>query len=248
VQIGNDLSPDIGVNKFFGNFKILSKDIQFPITPDEADERDCSFGDVVQVGKLEFRRRKDRNKLFFLYGLERSFALKVAIAVVFIMEELKVLRLGAEIPIAPEPLGSKEATIIGVIEAFHGTIPPRFSDGDKDDFDPEGKTETKDDAKRTGIPIAAPKAKFVVDLKEVGNAHGFPATDQALGDGSVVFAPLGMDKDPVAVNVHHLEGIEAAVVFDIPRPQKVGLMDVVAPQRFPEIGVFHSFGLVRSFF
>ncbi len=145
------------------------------------------------------------------------------------MEEFKVLRLGTEIPIIAEPLGSKEAAIIGVIEALHGTIPPRFSDGDKDDFDPERKTEAKDDAERTGMPIAAPKAEFVVELKEVGKAHGFPAADQTLSDGSVVFVALGMDKDPVAVKVHHMEGIEAAVVFDIAGSQQVGLVDVVAP-------------------
>ena len=144
------------------------------------------------------------------------------------MEEFEVLRLGTEIAITAEPLGSKEAAIIGVIEALHGTIPPRFSDGNKDGFDPEGKTEAKDDTERTGMSIAAPKTKFVVELKEVGKAHGFPAADQALGDRSVVFAPLGMDKDPVAVKVHHLEGIEAAVAFDIARSQQVGLVDVVA--------------------
>jgi len=164
------------------------------------------------------------------------------------VEEFEVPRLGTEIAITTEPLGSKEAAIIGVIEALHGTIPPRFSDGDKDGFDPEGKTEAKDDAERTGMPIAAPKAKFVVELKEVGDAHGFPAADQTLSDRSVVFAPLGMDKDPVTVKVYHMERIEAAVVFDIARFEQVGLVDVVAPQRLPEIGVFHSFGLIRSFF
>jgi hypothetical protein len=197
---------------------------------------------------LEFRGRENGNKLFLLDLLERSLSLKAAIAVVFIMEEFKVLRLGAEIPIIPEPLGSKETAVIGVIEALHGTIPPGFSDGDKDDFDRQGKTEAKDDAERTGMPIAAPKAKFVVELKEVGDAHGFPAADQALSDRSVVFAPLGMDKDPVTVKVYHMERIEAAVVFDIARSQQVGLVDVVAPERFPEIGVFHSFGLIRGFF
>lgn len=164
------------------------------------------------------------------------------------MEEFKVLRLGTEIPITAEPLGSKEAAVIGVIEALHGTVPPGFSDGDKDGFDAEGKTEAKDDAERTGMPIAAPKAEFVVELKEVGDAHGFPATDQALSDCSVVFAPLGMDKDPVTVKVDHMERIEAAVVFDITRSEQVGLVDVVAPEWFPEIGVFHSSGLIRSFF
>ena len=197
---------------------------------------------------MKFRGRKDRNKFFFLDRLERSFPLKVAIAVVFVVEAFKGFRLGTEVLVTTEPLGSKETAIIGVIEALHGPIPPRFSDGDKDDFDPEGKTEAKDDAERTGVPIAAPKAQCVVDLKKLWKAHGFPATDQALSHGSVVFAPLGMDKDPVTVKVHHMEGIEAAVVFDIARPQQVGLVDVVAPEWFPEIGVFHSFGLIRSFF
>jgi len=164
------------------------------------------------------------------------------------VEEFEVLRLGTEIAISMEPLGSKEAAIIGVIEALHGTIPPRFSDGNKDGFDSEGKTEAKDDAERTGMPIAAPKTEFVVELKEVGKAHGFPAADQTLSHCPVVFAALGMDKDPVTVKVHHMEGIEAAIVFDIARSEQIGLVDVVAPYRFPEIGVLHSFGLVRSFF
>jgi hypothetical protein len=197
---------------------------------------------------LEFRGRENGNKLFLLDLLERGLPLKAAIAVVFIMEEFKVLRLRTEISITAEPLGSEEATVIGVIEALHGTIPPGFSDGDKDDFDGQGKTEAKDDAERTGMPIAAPKTEFVVELKEVGDAHGFPAVDQALSDRSVVFAPLGMDKDPVTVKIDHMERIEAAIVFDIARSQQVGLVDVVAPQRLPEVGVFHSFGLVRSFF
>jgi hypothetical protein len=197
---------------------------------------------------LEFRGRENGNKLFLLDLLERSLSLKAAIAVAFIMEEFKVLRLGTEIPITAKPLGSEEAAVIGVIEALHGTVPPGFSDGDKDGFDVEGKTEAKDDAERTGMPIAAPKAEFVVELKEVGDAHGFPATNQALSDCSVVFVPLGMDKDPVTVKVDHMERIEAAVVFDITRSEQVGLVDVVAAEWFPEIGVFHSFGLIRSFF
>jgi hypothetical protein len=197
---------------------------------------------------LKFRGRKNGSKSFFLDRLKRSFSLKVAIAVVFVVEAFKVLRLGTQMSVTTEPLGAEEAAIIGVIEALHGTIPPRFSDGDKYNFDPEGKTEAKDDAERTGVPIAAPKAQCVVDLKEVRKAHGFPATDQALSHGSVVFAPLGMDKDSMTVEVHHMEGIEAAVVFDIARSQQVGLVDVVAPDWFPKIGILHSFGLIRSFF
>jgi hypothetical protein len=57
-----------------------------------------------------------------------------------------------------------------------------------------------------------------------------------------------MNKDPMAVKIDDVEGIESSVVLDVPGAEEVGLMDVVARQRFPEIGVFHSFGLVRSFF
>jgi hypothetical protein len=69
-----------------------------------------------------------------------------------------------------------------------------------------------------------------------------------LGDGFVVLPPLGLNKDPMAVKIDDVEGIESSVVLDVPGAEEVGLMDVVAPHRFPEIGVLHSFGLVRSFF
>ena len=167
---------------------------------------------------------------------------------VLVMKELKVLGLGSELAITPKPLPSKKLSIVGVIEAFHDSITPRFSYRDEDNLDTHHQAESQNDAKGTRVAIASTETEFVVELKEVGDAHGFPATDQALSDCSVVFAPLGMDKDPVTVKVDHMERIEAAVVFDIARSQQVGLVDVVAPQRLPEVGVFHSFGLVRGFF
>jgi hypothetical protein len=45
-----------------------------------------------------------------------------------------------------------------------------------------------------------------------------------------------------------MERIETSIVLDVPGPQKVGLMDVVDPQSFSEIRVFHPFGDIRSFF
>jgi hypothetical protein len=98
------------------------------------------------------------------------------------------------------------------------------------------------------MSVAAPEGQFVVELEKVGDPHGFPAANQALGNGSIVFAPLGLNKDPMAVEIDDMEGIEAPVVFDVPGAEEVGLMDVVASQRVPEIGVFDPFGLVRSFF
>lgn len=57
---------------------------------------------------------------------------------VLIVKELEVLRLGSELAIASEPLGTKESTVVGIIEAFHGSIAPGLSDRNENGFDPQG--------------------------------------------------------------------------------------------------------------
>ena len=96
--------------------------------------------------------------------------------------------------------------------------------------------------------MASPEREFVVDLKKIGKAHALPTTQQALGHGLVVFAPLGINKNPMVVKVDHMKRIETSIVLDIPGAQKIGLVDVVGVQRFSEIGIFHPFGGIGSFF
>jgi hypothetical protein len=67
--------------------------------------------------------------------LERSFAFKIAIPMVLIMKEFKVLGLGSELAITPKPLSSKEPPVIGIIKALHSSITPRFPYGDKNYLD-----------------------------------------------------------------------------------------------------------------
>jgi len=85
-------------------------------------------------------------------------------------------------------------------------------------------------------------------LEKIGEAHRFPTAQQPPGYRIVVFAALGVDKDTMAVKIHNMQGIETAIVLDIPGAEKVGLVDVVDAQGFAEIGIFHSLGGVRSFF
>jgi hypothetical protein len=118
---------------------------------------------------------------------------------VSIVEEFKVLGLGSEVTIAAEPLGSEESPVIGIIEALHNSITPRFSYRDEDHLDPQKQTDPQDDAKGTGVAIASAETEMVVDLKKVGYSHSLPTVDQAQGHGLVVFSSLGMKKDPVAV-------------------------------------------------
>ena len=167
---------------------------------------------------------------------------------VFIMEEIEILGLGFEMLVAPKPLGAEESSIIGIIEALHGSVPPRFSDRDKDRFYPQKQAESEDDPKGTRVAIAPPEAKFVVDLKKVGHSHGFPTADQTQRRRFVVFSSLGMKKDSMAVEIDDIERIEPPIALDISRSDEVCLMDMVAPQGLGEIRVFHPFGGIGSFF
>jgi hypothetical protein len=167
---------------------------------------------------------------------------------VSVMEELKVLGLGSQVTIAAKPLPSEESLIVAIIEALHDSITPRLSYRDKDHFDAQKQTESEDDAKGTRVTIASPEAELVVDLEEIRNSHGLPAADQAQGHGLVVFGSLGMEKDTVTVEIHDIERIEPAISLDISGAKEVGLLDIVDPQGFCEIGILHSFGGIRSFF
>jgi hypothetical protein len=64
----------------------------------------------------------------------------------------------------------------------------------------------------------------------------------------IVLPSLRVKKDSVTVEIHDVEGIEAAIVFDVSGSDEVRLMDVVESQGLPEIGIFHSLGSIRSFF
>ena len=165
-----------------------------------------------------------------------------------VMEELKMLGLGSEMPIAAKPLGPEKPPVIGVVKALHNSITPRLSYGDEDHFYPQQKTNSEDNAEGTGVTIASAKTELVVDLEKVGHAHRFPTADQAQSHGLVVFFSLRMKKDPVTVKIHDVERIETSIVFDVSRPEEVRLMDVVDPQGLCEIRVFHPFGGIGSFF
>ncbi len=87
--------------------------------------------------------------------------------------------MGSELAITPKPLSSKEPAVVGIIKALHDAIAPRFSDRDEDHLDSQQQTEPEDNAKGARVTIASTKTEFVVDLKKVGDSHGFPATNEA---------------------------------------------------------------------
>lgn len=178
---------------------MFSKDIQLPITSDETDERDGPLRNVIDGRQMKFRRRQNWGIPSFLDDLERSLAFKIAIPMVLVMKELKVLGLGSELAITPKPLSSKEPAVVGIIEALHSPITPRLPYGDENDLDSQRKAEPEDNAEGTRVAVASTKTELVVDLKEVWDSHGSPTTHQPHGHGLVVFSSLRVDKDPMTV-------------------------------------------------
>jgi hypothetical protein len=181
-------------------------------------------------------------------NFKRCFSLEVAVAVIPVMMELEIPGLGSEVTVAPKPLDSKETLVIGVIKAFDRSITPRFSNRDEDGLDPQRETESENNPKGAGVAIAPAESQLVVELHNVGHPHGLPASEQSLGNSLVVLGSLGMKKDPMAVKVHDIERKETTIVLDITGPHQIGLIDVVASRRDPEIRVRHSLGGIRCFF
>jgi hypothetical protein len=136
VQTGNDFSSNISVDKGLRELKMLSKDIQLSITSDKANKRDASLWDVGNLWQSKPWRWEDREITLLLNELEGGFPFEETVAMIPVVEELKVFGLGSEMSVTPKPLGPKESSIIGIIEALYDSITPRFSYRDEDNFDP----------------------------------------------------------------------------------------------------------------
>ena len=227
---------------------MFSKDIQFAVTADETDERDGSLRDVVDVRQCESAGEQNGGVVRLVDDLDRGLAFKAAVPMVSIVEEFKVLRLGSQVTVASEPLGPKEPSIIGVIEALHGSIAPRFSDGDKDHFNPQKQAEPDHHAEGARITIASSKTQCIVELNKIGDTHALPAPKQATSHRIVVFSPLRVQEDSVAAQIHDIETVKASIALDVSGAYEIGLMDIVEPQGLGKIRIFHSLGGIRSFF
>jgi hypothetical protein len=160
---------------------MLSKDIQLPVTADEPDERDGSIWNIADRRQTKFGSRVNWGISSLLNNLERCLAFKVAISMVLVVKELEVFGLGSELAITAKPLPLKESSVVGVIEALHNAITPRFSDRDEDHLDAQRKAQSEDDAKRARVTIASTKTELVVDLEEVWDPNSLPTADQSQG-------------------------------------------------------------------
>ena len=54
MQTSNDFGSDVSIDKAFSKLKMLSENIQLPVTSDETDERDRSVRDVINLRQSKF--------------------------------------------------------------------------------------------------------------------------------------------------------------------------------------------------
>lgn len=165
-----------------------------------------------------------------------------------VMEPLEVLALPLEGLVAREPLPAKEHLVVGIVEPLHIPVSPGLADGDKDRRDSVIEAQPDHDPEGSGITVAAPEAKLIVELSKIRDAHGLPTPQEAGGHRVIGLGSLRLEIDRMAEAIHHVERVEPAIALDIPRSHQVDLMDVVDLQGLRKVGVSHPFGGVRSFF
>jgi hypothetical protein len=125
---------------------------------------------------------------------------------------------------------------------LNNAIAPRLRNRDKDWLDAEMETKSQHQTQGSWVAVTPPEAKFIVHLQEVGKPHRFPAAQQSLGNIVIFLGTAGLDKDPMAVQIDHVQGVKSAVSLDVTGSHKIHLMDVVAAQGFGKIRIFNPFG------
>lgn len=64
----------------------------------------------------------------------------------------------------------------------------------------------------------------------------------------VGFRSLGLKVDAMTVNIHHIEGVEPAISFDVTGSYQIGLVDVVKTQSLSKVRILDPFRRIRGFF
>ena len=57
----------------------------------------------------------------------------------------------------------------------------------------------------------------------------------------VFFGALRFNKNLMAEDIHHVERIKSAVIFDVPRPHEISLVNIVNCNRFGKIWILDPF-------
>ena len=138
--------------------------------------------------------------------------------------------------------------VIGVIKLFNISVSPGFADWNKNRCHLKVQAKPDDQAQWARIAVAASKIELVIQLQIVGHTNGFPASEQTVGNLSIRFAALRLNKNAMTVYIHKIEWIKFAIAFDVTRTDKIGLVNIIKVKCISEIRIFDALGNIWSFF
>lgn len=245
---GYNNSFHIGVNKLPGDREFFSENVQGSVGADEAYKYHAARGNSAERRDLGIGSQHQGFEVMIGYGLVRRLPIQTAVPVMPVVKTLEMFCLLLQGCVTHEELPAKELSVIRVVESFHYPVAPGFANRDEYRSDAVVQTDAQYNPQGPRIAVAAPEAKFVVDLKKQGDAHRLPAPHKACCHVMIFLCSLGLDIDAMAKHINDVERIEPSIVLDIPGTNEIHLVHMVDSCHVPEIGIFNSFRNVGSFF
>jgi hypothetical protein len=124
-----------------------------------------------------------------------------------------------------EVLRAKEALVVGVVKSLDDTVAPRLALGDKDNLDPEMKTEPDQETEAPGKAIRSSEGEFIIDLQIAGDPQTPPFVQQGSADSVIMLLGDGAQGNSIAARVDKMDTVEKSPVQEVARPHQVQLLE-----------------------
>src|SRR6267378_2071350 len=239
-----DARHHVLVDGLRGQTVLLSKDVQPPITPDEAHQMIAALLGLGQRILRSFERPGETNSyVALLQGHLRRLPLQFAIAIARVVLVLEGPRLVVQIFFASYHHTPKKTVLIVVVELFHHTIPPGLCHGNEPGLNSIQKTKANQDPHPSWISSAAVKHQFIVHLDISGN----PQTAPTRPDGVQRLLPrLAQHRTQCAASrrqIHAVQTVKANRPLQIARTHIIHFVDFIRYLR-GKLWIFSPFRLV----
>src|SRR6266536_3513994 len=227
-----------------GQTVLLSKDVQPPITPDEAHQMIATLLGLGQRILRCFERHGETNSyVALLQGHLRRLPLQFAIAIPRVVLMLEGPRLVMQIFFASYHLASKKTVLIMVVEFFHHTIPPGLCDGNEPRLNSIQKTKANQDPHTSWMSSAAVKHQFIVHLNILRNPQTAPTRPDRIQRVLPCLAQYGTQRAASGRQIHTVQTVKANRPLQVARTHIIHFMDVIRALR-GKFRIFSPFRLV----
>src|SRR5437879_2835786 len=211
---------------------LLSKDIQPPITPDEAHQMIAALLGLGQWILRSFKRHGETNSYLTLFqGHLRRLPLQFAIAIARVVLVLESPRLAMQIFFPSYQHAPKKTVLIVVVELFHHAIPPRLRHGNEPRLHSVQQTKANQDPHPSWILSAAVKHQFIVHLNILRNPQTAPTRPDRIQRVLPRLAQHGIHCAASRRQIHAVQTVKANPPLQVARTHIVHFMDFIRALR-----------------